>query len=320
MEINTAKSERKIAVVVPCYKVERHIEKVVANIPEPVVSIILVNDCSPDNTKELLEKMAAANRKITVLNHSENKGVGEAMISGFKEAIKQNCSAVIKMDGDNQMDAKYIPLMIEKIEAGYDFVKGSQFFDRKAIMQMPRIRRFGNLMLSFLIKMSSGYWNIADPTNGYFCIKTDVLKRLDFTGIDNRFFFESSLIIELYYTGAKIKDLPIPAVYNDEVSNLSEWKSAFIFPPKLLRAFIRRLWLRYFICDFNIGSIYLMTGLPLFLFGIIFGIIKWWYYASVNSLAPTGTIMITVLAIVLGFQMILASVQYDTTAKNPFEI
>ncbi len=310
----------KIAVVIPCYKVERQIEKVIKGLPELISSIILVNDCSPDNTKQIIDNLALNNNKITTIHHSKNQGVGGAMISGFKEALKQKCTLVIKIDGDNQMNPKYIPQMIKQTKLGYDYVKGNRFFDRKAILKMPKIRKLGNLILSFLTKISSGYWNIADPTNGYFCIKSEILKRINFDKISHDFFFESSLIIEIFYTGAKIKDLSIPAIYNDEKSNLSELKAIFTFPPRLFYAFMRRLWLRYFVCDFNICSIYLMIGLPLFLFGIIFGIIKWYYYVNINSLAPTGTIMIPVLAIVLGFQMILASIQYDMTAKNPFEI
>lgn len=313
------KEKEKIAVVIPCYKVEKHIENVVKQIPSLVSSLILVNDYSPDNTKEIIEKLASKNSKITLINHEKNKGVGGAMLSGFKEAIRQDCNYVIKIDGDEQMDANYIPLLIEKVKSGYDFVKGNRFFDRRAILKMPRIRRLGNLNLSFLVKMASGYWQVADPTNGFFCIKSDTLKKVNNEKIAHNFFFESSLIIELYYTGAKIKDLPIPAIYNDEKSNLSEIKTLFSFPPKLLYAFVRRIWLRYFVYDFNICSVYLMAGIPLFFFGLIFGIAKWIYYTRINEFAPTGTIMIAMLTLVLGFQMLLAAIQYDTTAKNPFE-
>lgn len=313
------KEKEKIAVVIPCYKVEKHIENVVKQIPSLVSSLILVNDYSSDNTKEIIEKLASKNSKITLINHEKNKGVGGAMLSGFKEAIRQDCNYVIKIDGDEQMDANYIPLLIEKVKSGYDFVKGNRFFDRRAILKMPRIRRLGNLNLSFLVKMASGYWQVADPTNGFFCIKSDTLKKVNNEKIAHNFFFESSLIIELYYTGAKIKDLPIPAIYNDEKSNLSEIKTLFSFPPKLLYAFVRRIWLRYFVYDFNICSVYLMAGVPLFFFGLIFGITKWIYYTRINEFAPTGTIMIAMLTLVLGFQMLLAAIQYDTTAKNPFE-
>jgi len=308
-----------IAVVIPCYKVEEQIRKVVAEIPDYVTSVILVNDASPDGTGEILNLLAADNSKITVLHHAKNQGVGGAMISGFEEAVKQNHDVVIKIDGDGQMDISYFEKMLHAIfEEKYNFAKGNRFFDRKMLRKMPTIRRIGNIGMGFLIKMASGYWNVFDPTNGFFCIHASVLKRLDFKRLSKRFFFESSLLIELFYAGAKIKDIPMPAIYAEEKSNLSVWKTLFTFPPKLFTAFLRRIRLRYFIYDFNIGSLYLFFGIPLFFFGLIFGIIKWIHYASLQIAAPTGTIMVAVISLVLGFQMLLAAIQYDITAENPF--
>jgi len=110
----------------------------------------------------------------------------------------------------------------------------------------------------------------------------------------------------------------MPAIYAEEKSNLSVWNTLFTFPPKLFASLLRRIWLRYFIYDFNIGSVYILFGFPLFLFGLIFGIIKWIHYSGIHIATPTGTIMIAVLSLVLGFQMILAAIQYDITAENPF--
>jgi len=312
---------RSIAVVIPCYKVEQQIQKVVADIPNYVTSIILVNDASPDKTGEILDELAKTDSKITVLHHSKNQGVGGAMISGFQEAVKQNQEVVIKIDGDGQMDVAYFDKLLEAVfEENYNFVKGNRFFDRKMLQKMPTIRRIGNIGMGFLIKMASGYWNIFDPTNGFFCIHSSVLKRIDFSRLSNRFFFESSLLIELYYTGAKLKDIPMPAIYAEEKSNLSIWKTLFTFPQKLFKALLRRIRLRYFIYDFNIGSLYIFFGIPLFFFGLIFGIIKWIHYASLQTATPTGTIMIAVISLVLGFQMLLAAIQYDITADNPFVV
>ena len=308
-----------IAVVIPCYKVEQHIQKVVNEIPDYVNSIILVNDASPDNTGEILNQLAKENPKITVLHHDKNQGVGGTMISGFQEAVKQNQEVVIKIDGDGQMDTTYLDKMLYAIfEEKYNFVKGNRFFDRNVLHKMPPIRRIGNMGMGFLIKMASGYWNVFDPTNGFFCLHSATLKRVNFSRLSKRFFFESSLLIELFYTGAKIKDIAMPAIYADEKSNLSVWKTLFTFPPKLLKAFIRRIRLRYFVYDFNIGSLYIFFGIPLFLFGLIFGIVKWIHYANLQTASPTGTIMIAVLSLVLGFQMLLAAIQYDITSENPF--
>jgi hypothetical protein len=243
------------------------------------------------------------------------------VVSGFEEAMKNNHEVVIKIDGDGQMDVAYFDKMLMMVfEKKYSFVKGNRFFDRKMLKKMPVIRRLGNIGMGFLIKMASGYWHIFDPTNGFFCIHANVLERIDFNRLSKRFFFESSLLIELYYTGVRIKDIAMPAIYAAEKSNLSVWKTLFSFPLKLLKAFLRRIWLRYFIYDFNIGSVYIFSGFPLFFFGLIFGIIKWIHYAALQTATPTGTIMISVLSLVLGFQMILAAIQYDISINNPFTI
>lgn len=311
--------EHSIAVIIPCYKVEKQIQRVIAEIPNYVTSIILIDDASPDKTGDILEQLATTNPKIKVIHHEKNQGVGESMITGFKEALQQNSEVIIKIDGDGQMDIAYFSSMLYSIfRERYNFAKGNRFFDRKMLRKMPVMRRIGNIGMGFLIKMASGYWHVFDPTNGFFCIHSSVLKRIDLNRLSKRFFFESSLLIELYYTGAKIKDIAMPAIYAAEKSNLSIWKTLFTFPPKLFKAFLRRIWLRYFIYDFNIGSLYIFFGIPIFLFGLVFGIIKWVRYASLQIATPTGTIMIAVISVVLGFQMILAAIQYDISADNPF--
>ncbi len=310
-----------IAVVIPCYKVEKKIVNVVANLPDFVDTIILVDDCSPDSTGSIIDNLKQSSPKIHTIHHDKNQGVGGAMITGFKSAISLGCDVVVKIDGDGQMDEKYIEKLTNIVLSGkYDFAKGNRFFNRTMISKMPWIRRIGNLGMGFLIKLASGYWDISDPTNGFFCIKTDVLKEMDFSMLSKRFFFESSLLIELYYTGAKIRDVAMPAIYADEVSNLSVTRTLLTFPPKLFRAFVRRIRLRYFVYDFNICSIYILFGLPMFFFGLVFGLIKWHQYSAIAAFAPTGTIMLSVLCLVIGFQMLLASIQYDITDKNPFDV
>lgn len=310
----------KTTLVIPCYKVENHLEKVIASVPECISSIILVNDASPDNTGNIINQLANENSRIIAIHHSKNQGVGGAMLSGFHKAIEMGCDIVVKIDGDGQMDTRYIPEMITCLsESNYQYVKGNRFHNRSMLNQMPVLRRMGNLFMGFLLKSASGYWQISDPTNGYFAIQTKTLREIDFKHISKRFFFESSLLIALYYTGARIKDIGMPAIYLREKSNLSILKSILFFPPKIFIAYWRRIWLRYFIYDFNIGSIYIFFGFLLFLFGLIFGLIKWIHYASIQTPAPTGTIMLAVLSFILGFQMLLSAIQYDITSKNPFQ-
>ena len=314
--------EKHIAIVIPCFNVEKSIEAVVSGIPLWVDKIFLVNDASSDNTAQILATLAAtAPDKIHLLTHSENQGVGGAVMTGMKAALQsEKCDIVIKMDGDGQMNPDYLqPLLTPLLKNNADFSKGNRFHDFKALKKMPFVRRFGNMGLCFLIKSASGYWNLLDPSNGFFAIKKETLASLDFARLDKRFFFESSLIIELYYAGAEIKDVSMPANYNNERSHLSIINCLFTFPAKLIRAFFRRIAIRYFVMDFTIISLYILLGIPLFLFGFVFGLVNWIYYASHNIAAPTGTILIATLCIVLGVQFILSFIQYDISAHNPFK-
>lgn len=304
----------KIAVVIPCYNVEKHIETVINTLPTDVSWIITVNDCSTDDTDMILRRIQQENKKIIYINHEKNLGVGGAMLTGFKKSLELNSDITIKLDGDGQMDSAYIPEMIKPIlEKKADYTKGNRFRDFSALRQMPVIRRIGNLGLSFFIKAASGYWNIFDPTNGFIAISNEMLKNINTRKIHKRFFFESSMLIELYHANAVIQDVPMKAKYGSEVSNLSVTRALFGFPPKLLKAFIRRIFLKYFMFDFNIASVYMLAGFPLLLAGFIYGLLNFIKYASSHEPAPTGTVVIPTLMIILGFQLVLSAIQYDIT-------
>lgn len=301
-----------LSVVIPCYNVSMHIENVVHSIPSHINWIITVNDCSTDNTESIIRALAKNNSKIICLSHNQNQGVGGAMITGYQKAIELTSDIIIKMDGDEQMDQAYIEPLIQPIINGTaDFTKGNRFKDLNALRKMPVIRRIGNLGLSFLIKAASGYWNIFDPANGYTAIKSDTLKNINFHKIHKRYFFESSMLIELYYTNAVLQDVPMKAKYGNEVSGLSVTRTLFEFPPKLFISFCKRILLKYFLFEFNIASVYIFFGFPLFLGGMIFGIINFIKYTRENIPAPTGTVVIPTLLITLGFQLLLSAANFD---------
>ena len=301
-----------IAVVIPAYRVEQYIETVLADVPGYIRHIIVVNDASPDSTRQKVEALIPRDARIVLVNHEKNKGVGGAMISGYKKAMELGAQVVVKMDGDGQMSPAYLPDLLTPLLLGQaDFTKGNRFRDLPALSRMPFIRRFGNVGLSFCSKAATGYWNCFDPTNGYLAIRTDVLAQLPLERIHNTYFFETSLLAQLYLLGAFIREIPMPSLYAGERSNLSIAKVMLEFPPKLLQAFVRRLLVKYFVFDFSIISIYILTSLPMILFGLIFGIVKWIKYGQMGIPAPTGTVMLPVLSLMLGVQILLAAIGID---------
>ena len=312
--------KHNIAVVIPCYRVEREIASVLEKLPRYIAYIIVVDDASPDSTAEIVTKLCKKDRRIILVRHDRNQGVGGAMVTGFKKALDLGARVVVKVDGDDQMDAAYLPdLLFPLIQGQADYTKGNRFRDFQALQKMPLVRRIGNMGLGFLTKAATGYWNLFDPTNGYVAINAGVLSQLPLDQIDHSFFFETSMLAHLYILGAVIKDVPMPARYMGEKSNLSIRRVLFEFPLKLMKTFFRRLILKNLIYDFSMASIYLLTGIPLLLFGLIFGIIKWVDYAARNIPAPTGTVMLPTLSVLVGIQFLVAAIEIDlrSTPKEP---
>ena len=309
-----------IVTVIPAYRVQDTIEAVLQDLPDYIKHIIVVDDASPDSTADLVADLAQKDIRLTLIRHSQNQGVGGAMITGFRKALELGAQIVIKLDGDGQMDPAHIPALVTPLILGKaDYTKGNRFRDFASLRNMPFIRRVGNLGLSFLTKAATGYWNIFDPTNGYFAIRAEVLEQLPLDQIDKRYFFETSLLANLYLINALVLDVPIPARYGSEMSHLSIRRSLFEFPIKLFSTFMRRILLKYYIYDFSIISLYIVTGIPLLLFGFIFGTVKWIQYASQNIPAPTGTVMLPTLCVILGIQIMLSAVEIDmkSTPRQP---
>ncbi len=302
----------RIAAVVPAYRVEREIEAVLCELPSYIKYVIVVDDASPDRTSELVSELGKRDPRILLLRHEHNQGVGAAMVTGFRHALELGAQDVVKIDGDGQMDVSRLPELLAPLLLGKaDYTKGNRFRDFAALRQMPLSRRIGNMGLAFLSKAATGYWNLFDPTNGFVAIRAEALAQLPLDQIDPTYYFETSMLANLYLLGAVVKDVPMPARYKGEVSSLSIQRVLFEFPGKLLATLIRRLALKYFIYDFSMVTVYLVTGLPLLLFGVIFGAIKWIHYASEAIPAPTGTVILPTLCVLLGIQLLLSAIDSD---------
>lgn len=309
-----------IVVVVPCYRVEREIQTVLQGIPKFVKRIIVVDDASPDSTSTVVSAIAAKDKRITLIRHTSNQGVGGAMVTGFRKALELGAQIAVKIDGDGQMDTTHLPELIAPLINGQaDYTKGNRFRDFVSLQQMPLVRRVGNMGLAFLSKAATGYWNLFDPTNGFTAIRAEVLAELPLEKIDHTYYFETSMLANLYLLGAVVKDVPMPARYRSEVSNMLIHRILFQFPFKLFGTLLKRLVLKNYIYDFTMGSIYILVGFPLLLFGLIFGGIKWIQYASVNLPAPTGTVMLPTLSVLLGIQLLLSAIEIDlrSVPKEP---
>ncbi len=255
---------------------------------------------------------AIKHEKIIVLRHKENLGVGGAVITGYRAAARDGHDILVKMDGDDQMDPAYLKALVTPICTGQaDYTKGNRFYSLRHLDQMPKIRLLGNAVLSLVNKITSGYWNVMDPTNGYTAIHSRVLGLLPLEKISQRYFFESDMLFRLGTIRAVVRDVPIPSRYGDEKSSLNVFKVSLSFPMMYGSRFIKRIFYTYFLRDLSVGSVELVLGLALFFAGTALGVYEWISSATAHMPATSGTVMLAALPIILGFQLLLSAVIFD---------
>ncbi len=295
----------------PCYKSSAHVIDLLGRIPDNIDAVYCVDDACPDKTGTLIQEKCK-DRRIKVLFHEKNQGVGGAMITGYRAALEDGADILIKIDSDGQMDPAFVPQFIEPILNGQaDYTKGNRFYNPEFLIGMPRVRIMGNAGLSFLNKFSTGYWQIFDPTNGYTAIHASVLRLLPLDKINKGYFFESDMLFRLGTLRAVVMDIPQKAVYGDEESNLDVSWAFFAFARGHLKNFFKRIIYSYFLRDFHVASIEWILGPTLLLFSLLFGIHAWNDSVQHEIEATAGTVMLAALPFVAGLQLTLSALHFD---------
>ena len=284
-----------------------------------VTRIIVIDDNCPEKSGDLVLR-ECTDKRVKVLFHPENLGVGASVIDGYREALREGCDVIVKIDGDGQMNPALIPRMILPVLDGQaDYSKGNRFFNVTKVKTMPIGRILGNLALSFFAKASSGYWNIFDPNNGYTAINSKVVGQLPLNRISARYFFESDMLFHLNLMRAVVIDVPMDAKYGEEESNLRLVNSVFEFAFKHMRNYFRRITYGYYLRDFTLASIELPLGSVLCIFGFVVGLKSWIH--SLNDGIPTqpGTLILIAMSFLSGLQLLLGFFAFDisNTPREP---
>lgn len=308
---NSDQNIEKITVVIPCYKEKSKILDVLSKFDSTITHIIVIDDACPEGTGEFVLKNNNDTR-VQLVTHKYNQGVGAATISGYLKAIELGSDIIVKVDGDGQMDPSMIKTLIRPIQRGEaDYTKGNRFYRLYGLSKMPPVRLIGNLILSFASKMSSGYWKLFDPTNGFTAIHAKVAEQLPVDKCHKGYFFESDILFQLNMLRAVVIDVPIQAIYGDEKSSLKISNILLLFLMKHFANLSRRIIYNYFLHDFSIASIELVVALIFIAFGSIFGGMEW-YNSSITGLAASaGTVIIAALPIMVGSQLLISFLNFD---------
>ncbi|HKU81161.1 MAG TPA: glycosyltransferase family 2 protein [Candidatus Tumulicola sp.] len=302
-----------ICCIIPAYKARATICDVVRGVLPYVDKVIVVDDACPQQSGLRVEEAYSGNPSVLVFRRPKNGGVGAATKSGIRKAIELGADEIVKIDADDQMDASCIPDLARLLTAnpGMALARGNRFFDPRLVGTMPKARLIGNSFLSLFAKFASGYWNILDPTNGFLAFNGSLLRAVNWARFADDYFFEISVLCEYGLKRAAIGELQMDTIYGNNPSSLSIMRVLMSFPPRLLRLALRRLAVQYFLFDVNLGSMYILFGLSLCLFGAGFLSFEWVQSILSNVPRTTGTVMLGVLPFLMGFQLLLNALLYD---------
>lgn len=308
-----------IGCIIPCFKGSQKTIEVINEALKVVDYVVFINDCCP-NLKSKIVQEKIKSEKLIIINNEYNQGVGASVKKGIKYLLSTNCEIIVKIDADGQIKPQLIPEIIKPIiDKKADAVKGNRFTNVEHILSMPLIRILGNLCLSFINKLSSGYWELFDPTNGFIAFDAKTLKKIRINKLDDRYFFESSILFECAIANIFFMQLPMKGIYSGEISSLEPLKEVISFSSKHFVNLIKRIIYQYFILDFNAGSIELIGFIITFTTALIyFLLITFKNLQYENVYASPGEANLISILVIIAFQLFISFIFYDATQKPLF--
>jgi glycosyltransferase involved in cell wall biosynthesis len=304
--------DKTIAVVVPTYNESKLIAHTLTTIPSLVDTIIVVDDKSNDTTAEIIKEIAERDRRVILIQHQVNQGVGGAIVTGYKKAVELEIDVAAVMAGDGQMDPKDLTNILEPVAKGaVDYTKGNRLFQGDAWKMIPHYRYLGNSFLSLLTKIASGYWHIADSQTGYTAVSINVLKKLNLDTIYKRYGMPNDMLIKLNQYDFKVRDIHVRPVYN--VGEKSEIQLIKVIPRiswLLFKGFLKRLFFKYVIKDFHPLVFFYLLGIILFPSGVLSGLYLFCYRLLVGPVEATSALF-SVFLFVTGLQSLFFAMWFD---------
>ena len=306
---------KRVAVVVPAHDEERLIATTLGGIPDFVDRIIVVDDGSADATTERVRSFA--DTRVELVVHERNRGVGAAIVTGYKRALDEDIDVVCVMAGDNQMDPDDLEALARAVARGeVDYAKANRLFTGQAWALMPRTRYLGNAVLSMLTKIASGYWHVADSQSGYAAIGKDTLALLDLDRVYTYYGFPNDLLVHLNVVNARVRDFPSRPVYGvGERSGIRYHKVAPRISWLLIKAFFWRLREKYIIRDFHPLVFFYAFGFIATLAGLVLGIVEIAYRIAGNAVS-VGTVVLIALLLISGSQFTLFAMWFDMESNK----
>jgi glycosyltransferase involved in cell wall biosynthesis len=305
---------KTVAVVVPAYNEEALVGSTVAGIPEFVDHVFVVDDGSTDATAE---KAREGDKRVEVLRSGKNEGVGAAIIAGYRRAIQDKIDVTCVMAADGQMDPDDLETLVRAVALDEcDYAKANRLFTGQAWEIIPRTRYLGNAVLSFLTKIASGYWHVADSQSGYTAVNLETLKLLDLQRVYRRYGFPNDMLVHLNVINRRVRDYPSRPIYG--VGERSGIRLRRVVPRiswLLIKGFFWRLREKYIIRDFHPLVLFYTLGFLLFAAGVVLGVVETGLRFAGNPI-PAATIVLVALFIISGLQLLLFAMWFDMESNK----
>jgi glycosyltransferase involved in cell wall biosynthesis len=306
---------KRVAVVVPAHDEEALIAATLQGIPGFVDRIYVVDDASDDATAE--RARALDDSRVEVITHDRNRGVGAAIVTGYKRALAERMDATAVMAGDNQMDPDELEMLATPVVRDeLDYAKANRLFTGSAWKLIPRSRYIGNAILSLFTKVASGYWHIADSQAGYTVISLRVLQLLDLDRIYTSYGFPNDMLVHLNVWSARVRDFPSRPIYG--VGERSGLKIRRVVPRiswLLWKGFFWRMREKYVIRDFHPLVFFYFLGFLMVTVGLGLGIFETVLRFQGNSITP-ATVVLIALLLISGSQFTLFAMWFDMESNK----
>jgi len=306
---------KRVGVVVPAHDEEALIGETLGGVPAFVDRVVVVDDGSSDGTAERARSFGDA--RVEVVSHDRNRGVGAAIVTGYRRALAEDLDVVCVMAADNQMDPADLPMLVLPVARGeVDYAKANRLFTGQAWKLIPRARYLGNAALSMLTKVASGYWHVADSQSGYTAISGAMLAQLDLERVYTGYGFPNDLLVHLNVWNARVRDFPSRPVYGvGERSGIRYHRVVPRISWLLLRGFFWRLGQKYVIRDFHPLVFFYAFGFLATLAGLVLGIIELAYRIAGNQVS-VGTVVLIALLLISGSQFTLFAMWFDMESNK----
>jgi glycosyltransferase involved in cell wall biosynthesis len=306
---------KRVAVVVPAYDEERLVGETLRGIPEFVDRVYVVDDASRDATSARAVELG--DRRVEVIRHERNAGVGAAIVSGYRRALEERIDVTCVMAADNQMDPVELADLVGPVARGeVEYAKANRLVSGEAWTVIPRTRYLGNAVLSLLTKIASGYWHVADSQAGYTAVSSDALRRLDLGRVYQRYGFPNDMLVHLNVQNARVRDVPSRPIYH--VGETSGIKLRRVVPRiswLLFKAFWWRMLQKYVIRDFHPLVFFYAFGVLMTFVGLVLGVVEVVLRILGNEITPATIVLVAVL-LIAGLQLTLFAMWFDMEANK----